>query len=116
VYCPTVVADGREIEFRVQRAGVGSLDVRLVYHPGWEIEHPLEVKGRALRLWPRTAGTRADFASVPPVHPKDIAWAKGPRLHVLPGVFGRGGLPPLTPSFNLMNLLPQFISGGTQSL
>jgi hypothetical protein len=31
----------------------GFLDVELVYHPGWEIEHPLEVDGRAARLWPR---------------------------------------------------------------
>src|SRR5262249_4121946 len=59
---PVVVADGEEIEFQVQHAGLGwpgsrsqagGLDVSLVYHPFWEIKHPLEQEGRAFRLWPR---------------------------------------------------------------
>ena len=109
---PTVVADGRSIKFRAKRAGVRLLDVSLVYHPGWEIEHPLEVEGRALRLWPRTADTEADFASLPTVHPKDTTWLKGPTLYFLPGVFGRGDLPRLSPSFNPLDLLPRFVSQG----
>jgi hypothetical protein len=107
---PTVLVDGRRIQFRVKRAGVQFLDVSLVYHPGWEIQHPLEVEGRALRLWPRDADSQADFASVPPVHPKDMAWLKGPTLHFLPDIFGIIDLPPLTPSFDPMDFLPRFIS------
>jgi hypothetical protein len=109
---PTVVADGREIQFRVKRAGVQFLDVSLVYHPGWEIEHPLEAEGRALRLWPRQADAGADFSSVPAVHPNDTAWLKGPRLHFLPDAFGSDDLPPLSPSFDPMDLVPRFISRG----
>ena len=88
---PTVVADGRTIQFRAKRAGVQFLDVSLVYHPGWEIEHPLEAAGRALRLWPRVADAEADFASLPPVHSKDMGWLKGPTLYFLPGA--RWGVP-----------------------
>lgn len=109
---PTVVADGREIQFRVKRAGVRFLDVSLVYHPDWEIEHPLEAEGRALRLWPLEAEGGADFASLPPVHPRDLAWLKGPRLHFLPDAFGGDDLPPLSPSFDSMGLMPEFISRG----
>jgi hypothetical protein len=108
---PTVVvADGRKIEFRAKRAGLRSLDVSLVYHPDWEIAHPLEAEGRALRLWPREGGTRADFASLPPVHRRDTVWLEGPTVHFLPDAFKRGDLPPLSPYFNLMDLGPQFIS------
>jgi hypothetical protein len=109
---PTIVADGREIQFKVKRAGVQFLDVSLVYHPGWEIEHPLEAEGRALRLWPREADTGADFASVLPVHPKETAWLKGPRLHFVPGAYGSADLPPLSPSFDPRDLLPEFVSRG----
>jgi len=109
---PTVIADGRTIQFRAKRAGVLFLDVSLVYHPGWEIEHPLEAAGRALRLWPRAADAEAGFASLPPVHSKDMGWLKGPTLDFLPGALGSADLPPLSSSFDPMGLLPQFISGG----
>jgi hypothetical protein len=109
---PTVIADGRTIQFRAKRAGVLFLDVSLVYHPGWEIEHPLEAAGRALRLWPRSADAEADFASLPPVHSKVMGWLKGPTLYFLPGALRSANLPSLSPSFDPMGLLPQFTSGG----
>ena len=109
---PTVIADGRTMQFRARRAGVLFLDVSLVYHPGWEIQYPLEVAGRALRLWPRAADAEADFASLPPVHSKDMGWLKGPTLYFLPGALGSANLPSLSPSFDPMGLLPVFTSGG----
>jgi hypothetical protein len=109
---PTVIADDRTIQFRAKRAGVLFLDVSLVYHPGWGIEHPLEAAGRALRLWPRAADAEADFASLPPVHSKDMGWLKGPTLYFLPGALGSINLPPLSSSLDPMELLPQFTSGG----
>ena len=87
------------------------LDVSLVHHPGWEIEHPLEAAGRALLLWPRAADAEADFASLPPVHSKDMGWLKGPTLYFLPGALGSTNLPPLSSSFDPMELLPQFTRG-----
>jgi hypothetical protein len=109
---PTVIADRRTIQFTAKRAGVLFLDVSLVYHPGWEIEHPLEAAGRALRLWPRAADAEAGFASLPPVHSKDMGWLKGPTLYFLPGALGSADLPPLSPSFDPMEFLRQFTSGG----
>jgi hypothetical protein len=108
---PTVVADGRKIEFRVKRAGLRSLDVSLLYHPRWEIAHPLEVDGRALRLWPREVDSGvADFASLQPVHPKDTVWVEGPTIHFVPDAFWRGDLLPLSPSFNPIDLGSRLIS------
>ena len=109
---PTVSADGRAIQFRAKRAGVLFLDVSLLYYPGWEIEHPPEAAGRALRLWPRAADAEADFACFPPVHSKDMGWLKGPTLYFLPGALGSANLPSLSPPFDPMELLPQLTSGG----
>jgi hypothetical protein len=109
---PTVIADGRTIQFRAKRAGVLFLDVSLV-PPGVGDRAPLEVAGRALRLWPRAADAEADFVSLPPVHSKDMGWLKGPTLYfLLPGALGSPNLPPLSPSSDPVELLPLFTSGG----
>jgi hypothetical protein len=102
---PTVIADGREIEFLSSRAGVRFLDVGVVYHPGWEIDHPLEREGRALRLWPRDSDQPADFARLPPVDTNDTNWLSGPRLHFYPGTFASSNLPPLSASLTPMQLM-----------
>lgn len=103
---PTVVADGIEVEFVCLRAGVRFLDVSLVFHPGWEIEHPLEAAGRALRLWPRHPREPADFTVLQEVGSTDVAWLKGPRLHFFPGMFPNPDLPPISSDLNLMTELP----------
>jgi hypothetical protein len=97
---PTVVADGRETQFQALRFGLRSLQVSLVYHPGWEIEHPLEAERRAIRLWPRATGATADFTAMPAVAPRDTCWLKGPLLHFRDGVFGNAELPPLSADFD----------------
>ena len=50
---PTVVLDGVTTRFQVMAFAVGGVEVHLVYHPDWEIDHPLEREHRAVRLWPR---------------------------------------------------------------
>lgn len=89
---PTVVADGVTTKFQVLRHSMdfldaGVLDVSLVYHPGWEIEHQLESEGRAMRLWPRDPGTPLDIGALPPVDSNDLRWSVGPRLQFTPGAF-----------------------------
>jgi len=91
---PTIVADGPTIRFQTFRCSVRFLDVTLVYHPGWEIAHPLESEGRAVRLWP-SAGSAVDFHSLSPVAPRDTVWVEGPTLHFVPGYYGRAELPPI---------------------
>ena len=39
---PTVVLDGVTTRFQVMAFAVGGVEVHLVYHPDWEIDHPLE--------------------------------------------------------------------------
>jgi hypothetical protein len=106
---PTVVTDGQEIEFRAMRVVVRSLDVSLVYHPGWEIEHPWELENRALRLWPCQPDAHADFASLRATDPKDFAWLQGPRLRFFPGAFERGGLPALSVKTDPLDPAPGLI-------
>lgn len=91
---PTVVADGQTMRFQAFRCSVRFLDVTLVYQPGWEIAHPLESEGRAVRLWP-SAGSPVDFRSLPPVAVRDTVWVEGPTLHFVSGYYGRAELPPI---------------------
>ena len=113
---PTVEADGRVIAFQVFRCAVRFLDVTLAYHPGWEIDHPLEVEGRAARLWPLSA-RGVDFAALPPVSPRDTVWAAGPRLHFAPGTYGSVELPPLSAEWDPMFVaLPGVVFAAAPSL
>ena len=98
---PTVVADGRTMGFQDFRCSVRFLDVTLVYHPGWEIAHPLEAEGRAARLWP-SHGQPVNFESLVPVASRDTIWMEGPILTFAPGSFGAARLPPLGPGWDPM--------------
>lgn len=102
---PTVVADGRTIQFRAARAGLRWLDVSLVYHPGWEIDHPLEHQSRALRLW-SAVGQVIELLSLPNVSPTEFAWLAGPTLRFAPGRFSSSQLPPLSSDSNFLEPLP----------
>lgn len=48
---PVLHYDHQTIAFQSTRLGLRSPDISLVYHPGWEIEHPFESEGKAARLW-----------------------------------------------------------------
>lgn len=103
---PTVVADGRTVSFQVFRCAIRFLDVTLVYHPGWEIAHPLETEGRAARLWPND-GAMVSFATLPAVAVRDTVWIEGPTLTFAPGAFGAECIRPLGPDWDPMfSLLP----------
>jgi hypothetical protein len=92
VEMPEVVVGGVHTRFQASRCGVGFLDISVVYHPGWPIDHPLEAQGRALRLWPpRSDG--CDFASLSPVPERSFAWLWGPTLY-----FAGAALPPELPA------------------
>ena len=108
---PTIVADGRTTKFQVFAHGMdfldaGFLDIELVYHPGWEIEHPLEADSRATRLWPRDLSAGLDIGALPPVSHREVSWYEGPCLHFEPGAFQSVARPPLSaatdPEFLLM--------------
>ena len=86
---PTVTADGQttrfqELAFRLDLLEGGVLDVELVYHPGWEIEHPLEHDARGVRLWPRDGRLVLDLGALPVLEAHELAWARGPRLVFAP--------------------------------
>lgn len=102
VMLPTVVADGTTTAFRVHEQGVRAADsflqLTVVFHPGWAIDHPLEAAGRALRLWPRSADDPIDFAALPAVAPNELRWRRGLRVIFAPGTYEDAGLPALSSS------------------
>ena len=93
---PTVRADGAEIEFQVFRFGLRSIEISLVYHPGWAIDHPLEREGRAACLWPLRTGGPIDLSALSPVGQEDTNWLKGPTVGFAPGAYPHAVLPPLS--------------------
>ncbi len=106
---PTVVADGSTIEFRVRRFGLAWLDVSLVYHPLWAIDHPLEAQGQAVRLWPPHHTSGLDVGRLPLVRDREMAWLSGPTVHFRPHTHGKVELPALSVSTDFVAELGQTI-------
>jgi hypothetical protein len=109
---PTITLANRNIRFRVKQMGIRRLDVTLAFHPGWDIAHPLEAEGRAIRMWPPVVGMGgADFRGLPAVHARDTIWMDGPRLRFAPGRYEQGGLPPIDPTFDIGDPVRMFQLG-----
>jgi hypothetical protein len=108
---PTVRADGAEIEFQSLQFGLRSLEISLVYHPGWAIDHPLERERRAVRFWPLATAEPIDLSALPSVGPNDTNWLKGPRVGFKPGTYRHAALPPLSEAtrFQLRPGLIEFV-------
>ena len=98
---PTVNADGRTIKFQAVRCSVMWLDVSVVYHPGWEIDHPLELEGRAVRLRP-TPSAEVNVGHLPEVGARDTGWIEGPTLTFEDGAYDTVELRPLGPTLDLL--------------
>jgi len=93
---PTVHESGRSIRFESHEVTLHGLTVTLAVHPGWPIDHPLELEGRAVRLWPDPPDG-FDFEALPPVRRSEgVAWSRGLQVELRPGALGSGLLPPLT--------------------
>lgn len=100
IWLPTIVADGHETVFRAHtvgvRAGTSFLELTVVFHPGWPIDHPLEADGQALRLWPRDVADPLDFATIPATGPNDLRWLQAHTIRFAPGAYPTEELPALT--------------------
>jgi len=107
---PKVITDGKTVRFRSFQFGLSWLDVSLVYRPNWTIDHPLEGEHRAARLWPPSGGNGLDVGTLPFVPEREMAWLKGPTIHLQPNVYGKMEIPALSPSTDfLSDLGPNFI-------
>lgn len=51
---------GDTVKFLENAAGLADTGYAVVYHPGWQIDHPHEAAGMAVRLWPNPP-TSLDF-------------------------------------------------------
>ncbi|HTK24207.1 MAG TPA: hypothetical protein VL264_08255 [Gaiella sp.] len=114
---PTVTADGRttrfqELAFRLDLVDGGVLDIELVYHPGWEIEHPLERESRAMRLWPRDGRRVLDLGALPVLEAHELSWGRGPRLVFAPESYNGEQRAPLSAETSF-SFFPPFPPGVT---
>lgn len=116
---PCYLFEDKEFTSRVVNFGLRRLYLHLVVHPGWDVLHPFEEAGQAIRLFPWQGGDcrpsdiaeqgasdlrrwfdlwghriRLSLASGydPRRHPwrLGIGWASGLRPVILPGVIGAG--------------------------
>ncbi|MCA1703984.1 MAG: hypothetical protein LC808_12250 [Actinobacteria bacterium] len=101
---PTFVSDGIETVCEVQVIGFHGLELTLVYHPGWQVNHPQVREGRAIQMWPLSSG-RVDLAALVPVSPRDTRFVDGPLFHLAPGGFDGITLPPLSPEMDMFELM-----------
>ena len=114
---PTITADARTVRFqqfasRLDLLDAGVLDVELVYHPGWEIDHPLEREGRGARLWPRDGRRALDIGALPLLESRELSWFRGPRLVFAPSTYRRQPREPLSPETSF-SFFPPFPPGVT---
>jgi hypothetical protein len=81
----------------------------VVFHPGWEINHPLEAAGRSLRLWPQHVGDSIDFAALPASASNELRWVPGGfRVTFASGAYKHAERTPLSSKpVDLMALLGQ---------
>ena len=106
IYLPTIVADGNTTRFQSFAHGLdfldaGLLDVHVVYHPGWAIDHPLERDGRAVKLWPRDLSDPLDLGAIPASTEGQVSWAEGPSLSFEDGTYVGLERDPLSPELDL---------------
>ena len=99
---PTVVADGREVDFVCFHKSFHGIHVTLVVHPGWAIVHPLEQDGRAVRLLPATGAH--DLGAMPLLPRRVVSWMRC-RVHLCEGALGSRDLAPLTASSFLLPIV-----------
>lgn len=91
---PLVEAYGTRVEFVCAQVTMHGVQMTLVVHPGWEIAHPLEQDGGALRLWPEPPTAAIDLTALPALPHNVISWLRY-RVCVRPGALGSPNLPPL---------------------
>ncbi len=68
-----VISEGQEVNFEVMVLGMEGLCVTMVWHPGWQIVHPLESQGLAWELL-HSPPTRGDLSSLSRMGAKSVAW------------------------------------------
>ena len=114
---PTIPAAGPTTRFQeftscLELLDAGVLKVELVYHPGWEIDHPLERDGRAARLWPRDGRRVVDIGALPVLESPELSWARGPRLVFAPSTYRQQARDPLSAGTSF-SFYPPFPPGVT---
>jgi hypothetical protein len=96
---PDVYVDGVPLRYMARSFGIRGLDITVVWHPGWEVRHPLVEAGEAVRIYP--CDSPVDLSLLPIVHPGAFSFADGfAPLHWSDVVFARNASRPLSVDFD----------------
>ena len=93
---PTIVADGTTTRFRSLDLGLRKLSVTLIYHPGWDLAHPAEADGSAIRLWPSPTESTT-IPALPSRSYRPVLFRPGAEITFKPGTYDCADLPALAP-------------------
>jgi hypothetical protein len=101
---PLVNTQAGQIPFVHLDLTLASLNVVLIYHPGWPIAYLPALEARVAQLWPLPEGTA--IRSLPELNHRPIKLGPMPRLTFLPGYgLGESSLPALTPDVPILDLV-----------
>ncbi|GAA1493140.1 hypothetical protein GCM10009627_14860 [Curtobacterium herbarum] len=99
---PHPVVDGKDLDFMLRAFGFRGVNVTIVWHPGWPIDHPQVTDGRAVQLWP--SPHEFNFGSMPQVSTKELRFLDPPgnELSMDAATFEERISTPLSPTSGLL--------------
>lgn len=105
---PNLTADGSTVDFVCFSTTWHGLNTTLVFHPGWEITHPMEAEGTAVRLWPDCPRGPLDLGALEVQSHRTVRWARC-NVTLKDGLLGSPDLPPLEHSPVFMSVAPHLV-------
>lgn len=109
IFLPRLTVDGVDQCFMTWGCGIRGLDLRVVWHPNWEINHPLVATGRAARVWP--ARDPVLLSTLPVVDPRELSFVPAVgRLVVSQARFSKLSEVPLGVDADPLSLFFGFVS------
>ncbi|MCS6559743.1 hypothetical protein NYQ31_15205 [Curtobacterium flaccumfaciens] len=80
IVLPRVTVDGRDVAFISVSFGFTGVNVTIVWHPGWPIDHPQVGASRAVRIWPEPH--EFNFGALPGINPREFRFMDGTILEI----------------------------------
>jgi hypothetical protein len=75
IVLPRIIVDDRDLGFMQRSFGFKGVNLTIVWHPEWPIDHPQVAAGRAVQLWP--APQAFNFGDLPRVNPDELRFVDG---------------------------------------
>ncbi|MCD2191606.1 hypothetical protein [Actinomycetospora soli] len=94
IVLPNVRTGSQTWTFECFELSLQTVNVTLLFHPGWPIDHPGELEGTVVQLWP--ADLEVEIPVLPQSNHRPVLWRPSPwRLTFRDGTYRRETVPPL---------------------